>query len=377
MDDLQALRTTVATFVEKEINPHVDEWERDGMDSRKIWKAAGDLGLLGLTYDPEYGGGGASLAYSMVLAEELGKADAAGVGLGLTAHANMATPTLNQLGTPEQKEKYLRPAISGDAIASIGVTEPDAGSDVAGIKTKAVRDGDHWVINGQKTFITNASHADWICMLVRTSDEPGYRGMSQIIVPTDTSGFEVTRVLDKLGNRCSDTCELRLTDVRVPVANTIGQEGRGFQQQMLQFLVERLSATASTIGACDRALERTREYMRTRHVFNRPLANCQYPAFRITELQAEVELLREGLNGALRRVARNEDVTRLTSATKLKAGRLSREVADYVVQVHGGMGYMEENWTARFMRDSRLTSIGGGADEVMLQVLAKLDGLDV
>ncbi|MCG7301371.1 acyl-CoA dehydrogenase family protein [Brevibacterium ravenspurgense] len=377
MNDLDAFRKTAATFVEKEINPHVDDWEANGIEARPLWKKAGDLGLLGLSYDPEYGGGGAPLLYSIVLAEELGKADAAGPGLGLTAHANMATPTLNQLGTPEQKEKYLAPANAGDHIAAIGVTEPDAGSDVAGIRTSAVKNGGDWVINGEKTFITNASNADWVCMLVRTSDEGGFRGMSQIIVPTDAEGFEVVRVLDKLGNRSSDTCEIRMTDCRVPTANTIGTEGRGFQQQMLQFLIERISGSASTVGACDRALQRTRDYMNARPLFGSTLAAKQYPVFKITELQAEVELLREAVYSAAHMVQQGKDVTRLASAAKLKAGRLARETADYCLQVHGGMGYMEENWTARYMRDSRLTSIGGGADEVMLQVLAKLDGFTV
>lgn len=377
MDDLDTFRKTVATFVAKEINPHADIWEGDGKISRSLFKKAGEIGLLGLPYDPEYGGGGASLSFSMVLAEELGKADCAGPGLALTAHANMATPTLNKLGTPEQKEKYLRPAIAGEQIASIGVSEPSAGSDVAAIQTSASKDGNKWVIRGEKTYITNAAYGDWICMLVRTSDEGGHRGMSQIIVPTDSPGFEVVRKLDKLGHRSSDTAEIVLNDCRVPVANTIGTEGRGFQQQMHQFLIERISGVASAVGACDKALKKTRDYMRTRTVFGSPLAKKQYPVFRVTELQAEVELLRHAVQAAALRVDNGQDVTRLASAAKLKAGRLIREVADYCLQVHGGLGYMEENWTARFMRDMRLTSIGGGADEVMLQVLARLDGLDV
>jgi citronellyl-CoA dehydrogenase len=300
---------------------------------------------------------------------------AGGVGMALGVQAMMATPSLHEYGTAELKERYLAPAIAGTAVTSIAVTEPDTGSDVAGLRTRAVRDGDDWVITGRKVYITNGAQADWICLLARTSDEGGYQGMSQIVVPTDVAGFSVARTLDKLGNRCSDTAELVLEEARVPVANTIGRPGRGFQQQMRQFVTERMFAAYTTVGQCQYALDRTRAFVRDRTVFGRPLADRQYVAFRLTELQAEVDLLRSHNLITCEALMAGEDITRMATVAKLKAGRLVREVADWCLQFHGGMGYVEETWTARMFRDTRLTSIGAGADEVMLQVLARLDGL--
>ena len=315
--------------------------------------------------------------YQRVFAEELAKVNAAAVSMAINVQMHMATPSLARFGTPEQKEQFLRPALEGRAVASIAVTEPGAGSDVANITTRATRDGDDWLITGSKIFITNGAQADWFCMLVRTSDEGGYRGMSQIIVPSDTPGFEVVRKLDKLGNRASDTVELRLENARVPVANTLGEIGRGFQQQMQQFVIERLSACFTAVGSCDWALEKTKEYLETRETFGTPLANRQYVVFRLTELSAEVDMLRTLNESMCRRLDAGEDITREATVGKLLSGRLLRAVADAAVQFHGGLGYMEENWTSRFFRDTRLASIGGGADEVMLQVLARLDGYDI
>jgi citronellyl-CoA dehydrogenase len=254
------------------------------------------------------------------------------------------------------------------------VTEPGAGSDVANLRTRAVRDGDDWVINGSKLYITNGTQADWLCLLARTSEEGGYRGMSQIVVETSTPGFSVSRKLDKLGNRSSDTAELFFDDVRVPVSNTIGEIGRGFQQQMAQFVVERMFAAYGAVGSCRHALERTRDYLRQRQVFGKPLLAQQYVQFRLAELSAKVELL-QSLNYACAEAYMNgEDTTRQATIAKLTAGRLLREVADTCLQFHGGMGYMEETWVSRYFRDSRLLSIGAGADEVMLQILAHLNG---
>jgi citronellyl-CoA dehydrogenase len=288
----------------------------------------------------------------------------------------MATPSLHEFGNDDLKRRYLAPAIRGTAVCSIAVTESGAGSDVAGLRTRAVRDGDDWIINGSKLYITNGTQADWLCLLARTSDEGGYRGMSQIIVETSTPGFSVSRKLDKLGNRSSDTAELFFQDVRVPVANTIGTIGRGFQQQMGQFVVERMFAAYGAVGSCRRALARTREYLRQREVFGQPLAAKQYVAFRLAELSAQVDLLQSHNYACAEAYMAGEDVIRHATVAKLTAGRLLREVADTCLQFHGGMGYMEENWTSRFFRDSRLASIGGGADEVMLQVLARMDGFE-
>ncbi|MEZ5322379.1 MAG: acyl-CoA dehydrogenase [Microthrixaceae bacterium] len=254
------------------------------------------------------------------------------------------------------------------------MTEPDAGSDVAGIRTKAERDGEEWVINGSKTFITSGTQADWVCLLVRTSEEGGSKGISQVIVPTDTPGFAVAKKLDKLGMRSSDTAELSFTDMRVPVAYTIGEIGRGFQQQMSQFQDERMIAAYQMVGAMEFALDRTADYLKERMAFGRPLLANQHLAYELAELASEVDLLKYYNYHAAEAQTRGEDITRFATVAKLRSGRLARRVADVCLQYHGGIGYIEETWTARFFRDTRLWSIGGGADEVMLRTLARMDG---
>ncbi|MCA2216587.1 acyl-CoA dehydrogenase family protein [Jidongwangia harbinensis] len=375
-EDHRALAETVRRFVDTEVNPFVDEWEAAGrVPLHDLFGKAAALGLLGLEYDEAYGGEGADPSFQLAAAEEYGRIHASGVGMAIGVQAMMATPSLHEFGSDELKQRYLAPAVAGTAVTAVAVTEPDTGSDVARLATRAVRDGGDWVITGRKVYITNGAQANWLCLLARTSDEGGYRGMSQIVVPTDRPGFHVARTFDKLGNRCSDTAELVLDEVRVPVANTIGEVGRGFQQQMRQFVTERMFAAYTTVGTCQYALDRTREYVRDRTVFGRPLADRQYVAFRLTELQAEVELLRSHNLITCEALMAGEDITRYATVAKLKAGRLVREVADWCLQFHGGMGYLEETWTARMLRDTRLISIGAGADEVMLQILARLDGL--
>jgi citronellyl-CoA dehydrogenase len=373
-------RATVRRFIETEINPNADKWESDGtFPAHELFPKVGALGLFGLEVDPEFGGQGADHTFTLVLGEELGRADIAGVPLAIAVQATMSTPSLAKYGTDELKRAYLAPALRGDMVTSVAVSEPDAGSDVAGIRTKAVRDGDHWVITGRKMWITNGTQADWLCLLARTvepGEEPqgGYRGMSQIIVPTDAPGFSVGRKIEKMGNHSSDTAELVLDEVRVPVANTIGRVGKGFQQQMSQFQDERLMGAYMATSAMRRAIERTGEYLKVREAFGEPLINNQYLRFRLAELAAEVDLLTTYNYAAAERYAAGQDVTKMATIAKFKTGRLAREVADTAVQFHGGMGYAEEHWPARYMRDSRLISIGGGADEVMLRVIAMLEG---
>jgi len=375
-DDHASFRDSVRRLVDVEINPFVDQWEGAGtFPAHDLFPKLASIGLLGLEYEPEYGGEGADHSFTMIACEELGRVEAAGVSMAINVQSNMATPSLARYGTAEQKRQFLAPAIAGTAVAAIGVTEPDSGSDVSALRTRAVRDGNDWVITGRKLYITNGTQADWVCLLARTSDEGSYRGMSQIIVATGSPGFSVSRKLDKLGNRSSDTAELVLDAVRVPVANTLGTPGHGFQQQMEQFIIERMSAAYSIVGQCDVALARTREYLHQRQVFGQTLASKQYVAFRVTELAAQVDLLRSHNTLTCETLMAGEDVTRMAAVAKLTAGRLVREVADLCLQFHGGVGYMEETWTSRFFRDSRLASIGAGADEVMLQVLARLDGL--
>lgn len=374
-DEHREFRRLVRSFVENEINPRVPEWEeKEWIPLHDVLAQMAGLGMVGLEYDPAYGGQGADHLFTVVLAEEISRADHGSIGMALGVVTDMATPSLHQFGTHELKERYLAPVLRGEQVCSIAVTEPDAGSDVAAIRTRAVRDGDEWVINGSKMYITNSLQADWLCLLARTSDEGGYAGMSQIIVPTDVDGFEVSRKLDKLGMKASDTGLITFTDLRVPVSNTIGTEGMGFQQQMAQFVIERMWSSYGTASSCLLALERTRDYLAERIVFGKPLLRNQYIQFKLAELAAEVDMLREYNHVIAERHSSGEDVTRMATIAKLKSGRLQRELADWLLQFHGGVGYMEETWTTRFLRDGRLTSIGAGADEVMLQVLARLDG---
>jgi len=372
----EQFRKVVRDLVENEINPHVDEWEAAGtFPAHELFPKLAAIGALGLEYDPEYGGEGADHSFTVVLAEELGKADCAGVPMAIAVQVAMATPALARFGSHELKKAYLEPALRGEMVCSIAVSEPDAGSDVAGIRTRAVRDGDDWVINGRKMWITNGTQADWLCLLARTSDEGGYAGMSMIVVPTSTPGFSVGRKIAKMGNRSSDTAELVLEDVRVPVSNTIGEPGRGFQQQMMQFQDERMIGAYMAVSGARRAIDRTIDYLRVREAFGKPLLANQHLQYRLAELIADTDVLIEYCHSAADRIVAGEDVTRMATIAKLKVGRLVREVGDVAVQYHGGMGYAEDLWVERYFRDARLVSIGGGADEVMLRVITMLEGM--
>ena len=376
-EEHEQFRKSVRAVIESEINPYVDEWEAAGIfPAHELFPKLAKVGMFGLEYDPEFGGQGADHTFTVVLGEELGAtAHCAGVPMAIAVQASMSTPALAKFGSVELKRTYLAPAMSGEMVTSVAVSEPDAGSDVAGIKTRAVRDGDDWVINGTKMWITSGTQADWICLLARTSDEGGYMGMSQIIVPTDTPGFSVGRAIKKMGNHSSDTGELVFEDVRVPVSNTVGEIGRGFQQQMSQFQDERLIAAYMVCGSMRKAIDRTIEYLRQRDAFGKPLLANQYIQYKLAELIAEIDIVTEYAYTAGERYAAGEDVSRMATIAKLKTGRLQREVADTCVQFHGGMGYAEEMWPARYYRDGRLTSIGGGADEVMLRVIAMMEGM--
>jgi citronellyl-CoA dehydrogenase len=377
-DEHQLFRKTLRDLFEREIEPHVDEWEAARtFPAHDLFPKLAAVGLFGLEYEEAYGGGGADHTFTMIAGEELGRVSCGGVPMAIAVQMSMATPALARYGSRELKEAYLAPAIRGDAVTSIAVTEPDAGSDVAAIRTRAVRDGDEWVINGSKLFITNGTQADWLCLLARTSDEPGGRGMSLIVVPTALEGVAVSRKLEKLGMWSSDTAELSFTDVRVPVTNTIGEIGRGFQQQMVQFQGERLITFYKQVGSIELALDRTRQYLSERRAFGAPLLANQHLQFVLAELSARHDVLKHYARTAADAVLRGEDATRYATIGKLLGSRLQREVADCAVQFHGGMGYMDENWTSRYFRDTRLDSIGAGAEEVMLRILARMDGYEV
>jgi citronellyl-CoA dehydrogenase len=374
-EEHRVFRKSLRDLIERDINPHVDQWEEaKTFPAHDLFPKLGAIGLLGLEYEEAYGGSAADHSFTVVAGEELGRVNCGGVPMAIAVQMAMATPALARYGSPELKEQYLAPAIRGEAVASIAVTEADAGSDVAGIKTRAERDGDEWLINGSKLYITNGTQADWLCLLAKTDPDGGHRGMSLIVVPTALEGVSVSRKLDKLGMWSSDTAELAFNDVRVPVANTIGEVGRGFQQQMVQFQAERLITAYRHIGSIELALTRTKEYLRERRAFGQPLLANQHLQYVLAELSARHDMLKHYAYAAAATVERGEDATRFATIAKLMGARLLREVADVCLQFHGGIGYMAETWTSRFYRDTRLDSIGAGADEVMLRILARMDG---
>jgi citronellyl-CoA dehydrogenase len=378
-EEHEQFRQAVRRLVDEEINPRIHEWEEAGIfPAHEVFGKLGAIGAIGLEYDPEFGGGGADHSFTYIFAQELGRCDAAGVPMAIAVQCAMATPALARYGSDELKRTWLEPTLRGEMVCSIAVSEPDAGSDVAGISTRAVRDGDDLVITGRKMWITSGTQADWICLLARTDEtsKPGdYHGMSLIIVPTDSPGFSVGRKIDKMGNRSSDTAELVLDEVRVPATNVIGEPGRGFQQQMTQFQDERLIGAYIAVAGARRALDRTKEYLQDRSAFGKPLLANQALQYRLAELYAEVDVVDGFCQLAAQKFAEGEDVTREATVAKLKVGRLAREVADACVQFHGGMGYAEEMWAARYFRDARLVSIGGGADEVMLRIITLMEGM--
>jgi citronellyl-CoA dehydrogenase len=370
----EMFRDTVRRFVEEELAPRAREFDEMGRIDKSLFKKMGDLGLLGLRYDPKWGGAGLDYSYTTVLFEEMARADNAGVTMGVSVHTDMATPSLHEFGTDELKAQYLAPAIAGEMVSAVAVTEPDAGSDVAGIKTRAVRDGDEWVINGSKIYITNAATADWLCLLAVTDPKAGYGGFSQIIVPTDAPGFRYD-LLEKIGNWGSDTGQLFFEDVRVPIANTIGEIGRGFQQQMMQFQDERLVGCISVVAGLRLLWEETKKWCQERVLFGKPLSKMQVTQFKLAEMFTQITALQELIYSCVRDRIAAEDATQKITMAKIYTGRVARTVADECLQLHGGYGYMTESVAGRAFVDTRLISIGGGADETMIHYLAKMLGL--
>ncbi|MFJ4294320.1 acyl-CoA dehydrogenase family protein [Cupriavidus sp. NPDC089707] len=378
-EDHRNIMDSIRRFVSAEIDPFVDEWEAaEVFPAHELFKKMGSLGFLGITKPVEYGGMGLDFSYAVAAAEALGYARAQGVGMGVGVQTDMATPALTAFGSDELKRNYLAPAIAGDMVCSIGVSEAGAGSDVASLKTRAVRDGDDYVISGSKMWITNGTQSDWICLLCNTSDGPVHKNKSLIVVPIREDGKRVRGVevqkIKKFGMWCSDTAQIFFDEVRVPVRNRIGEEGMGFIYQMKQFQEERLNGAARRL-ACTALIEETADYLRQRIAFGKPLLDNQFIQFKLAELKTEMEALRALVYLATQTYIAGGDVVELASMAKLKAGRLSREVADWCMQFQGGMGYTWDNHASRAYRDFRLGSIGGGADEVMLQVIAKQMGL--
>ena len=371
----EQIADTVRKFVANEINPYTAQWEKAGIfPARELFKKMGDLGLLGIKYPTEFGGMGLDFSYSMVMAEALGDCNVGGVPMAIGVQTDMCTPALARFGSDELRKAFLAPAIAGDMVGCIGVSEVSGGSDVAALKTTAKKDGGDYVINGSKMWITNGMQADWCCLLANTSDGPVHKNKSLILVPMDAPGITRQKI-EKIGMHSSDTGHLFFDNLRVPRRNLIGQEGHGFMYQMQQFQEERLWAAASHWGGLQQLIRQTIEYAQQRQMFGGYLSDMPWFQFKMGELATEVQALRCMLYHACEEYVAGRDVLELATMCKLKAGRASREVADTCLQFWGGMGFTWDNPISRAYRDGRLGSIGGGADEVMLGILTKTLGI--
>jgi citronellyl-CoA dehydrogenase len=372
----EELRRNLKRFIDNEVNPHVDAWEEaEIFPAKELFKKMGALGFLGLTKPEAYGGSGLDWSYAMVMAETLGYIRCGGVPMAIGVQTDMATPALARFGSDEVKKEFLAPSISGDYVACLGVSEPGAGSDVASIKTTARKDGDDYVINGGKLWTTSGTQADWMCLLANTSEGAPHKNKTLLCLPMKTKGVSVAKKLRKIGMMASDTAQIHFDDVRVPQRYRIGEEGMGFTYQMLQFQEERLWAGASKLQGLQRCIDETAAYTRERKMFGTTVLAQQWVHYTLAELQTELEALRALVYRAVALYIKGEDVTTLASMAKLKAGRLGRTIPDACLQFWGGMGYTWDNPVSRSYRDGRLTSIGGGADEVMLSIIAKRMGI--
>ena len=375
----EELKRSAIKFVDTEINPYVDQWEQDEIfPAHEVFKKLGDNGFLGVTKPEKYGGSGLDYSYGAVLNEALASIKCGGVPMAIGVQTDMSTPALARFGSEYVCENFLRPSISGDFVSCIGVSEPHAGSDVAAIKTTAVKDGNDYIINGSKMWITSGTQADWMCMLANTgsSSENRHLNKSLICVPLKVNGERVkgvtiNRKLKKMGMHSSDTAEIFFEDVRVPIKNLIGEEGKGFVYQMMQFQEERLYAAIGNYSGCENIINETIEYTRQRKTFGKPIIDNQIVHFRLSELMTEVEALKALTWKGIEIHVNGGDCTKLASMSKLKSTRLAREVNDACLQYWGGMGFMDETPVSRAYRDQRLGSIGGGSDEVMLGIISK------
>ncbi|NKE68117.1 acyl-CoA dehydrogenase [Ramlibacter sp. RBP-2] len=365
----EALREQVARFLAREVEPHGADWEEQGFVPRDVLRRMGAAGLFGLLYESEYGGAGADALTNLVFAEALSQSTFAGFVITVLVHTDMASPHLHHAGSAQQKDRYLRRVIAGELITAVAITEPGAGSDVAGIRTTARREGDEWVLNGTKMFITNGVHADLYFVAAKTG--PGKRDMSMFIVEKGTPGFSVGRALKKTGWLSSDTAELVFDGVRIPAANLLGEEGKGFYAVMKNFQTERIALGAMAVGHCQQALKLTLDYVRQRQAFGGPLWEQQTIRQRLSMLDAKTRAARQFLYHCAWRVAQGHDIVQDVSMLKALTGELVNEVVQTCQQFHGGMGYIRETAIERLWRDARILAIGGGATEVMLEEVAK------
>lgn len=382
-EDHQQFRKTVRAFAEKELAPHVEEWEHDELFPNWVFKRAGELGILGAHFPEEHGGAGLDYWFSAAKAEELPHSRMAGVNMGLLVQSDMATPVISDIGTKEQIEEFLKPALAGDKIASLGVSEPAAGSDVAGILTTARQDGDDFVINGSKTFITNGTRADFVTMLVKTAPDRGAHGCSFFLVPTKLPGFNVAKKLKKIGNKSSDTAELFLDDVRVPKRYLLGELNMGFMYLMQNFQTERLIAAVGAVAGSFLTLEHTVAYGRDRKAFGKPIIKREVWQHKFVDLYTKLEACKafvykcvDAYNDEkyVKKQPLSMETVKLISMAKILAGDLTSEIVDECLQFHGGWGYIEDFPIARSWRDQRLLRIGGGTSETMKYYVAKLMG---
>ncbi|MFB7614667.1 acyl-CoA dehydrogenase family protein [Kitasatospora sp. NPDC056181] len=369
-EEHEDFRTTVRSFLAKEVLPHYDRWEQAGIVDRSAWLAAGRQGLLGLAVPEEYGGGGSTdFRYAAVLAEEFARASASGLALGL--HNDIIGPYLTSLATDEQKRRWLPGFCTGELITAIAMTEPGAGSDLQGIRTHAVDQGDHYLLNGAKTFISNGILADLVVVVARTTPEGGAHGLSLLVVERGTPGFERGRNLDKIGQKSQDTAELFFEDVRVPKENLLGEENRGFVHLMQNLAQERLTIAAAAIAGAEHLVEITTAYVKQREAFGRPLAKLQHVRFEIAELATECAVTRAFVDRCITEHNRYALTPADASMAKWWATELQKRTADRCLQLHGGYGYMSEFPVARAFTDGRIQTIYGGTTEIMKEIVGR------
>ncbi len=373
----ELFRNTVRRFCENEIAPHVEEWRNNGEVPREIWRRMGEQGFIGFWADEEYGGAELDFAYSVIMIEELCRVSAAGLNSKYTVHNDIALPYINMLGTDEQKSKWMPKCCNGEHIVAIGMTEPGAGSDLAAIKTTAVRDGDDYVINGQKTFITNGHTCDLLVLACKTDTKavPAYKGVSLIVIEDGTPGFVKNRKLQKIGLHDSDTAELFFEDCRVPVSNLLGEEGDGFKPMMKNLQQERLVACVGGIVTAEHLLDIAVDYTRTRTAFGRPICSFQHNTFKIVEMATEIEMAKTFTYSLIEDHLSGVDITTKVSMAKWYNSELLNRVVYDCVQLHGGYGYMEEYEIARLFLDARVNTLGGGSTEIMKRIVGKMMGL--
>ena len=368
----EELRETVRRFVENEIAPNVSGWEDARQFPRELYNRCGELGFLGLKFPEEYGGQGGTHVHDAVWVEELSRrGGSGGVAAGLNAHASIAMPPVFRFGDEWQRQRWVVPGIRGEKIGALGITEPGAGSDVAGIRTMARKTEGGWVVNGSKTFITNGVTADFLVCACRTTEEGGHGGISFLVIETDSPGYEVTSKLEKHGWHASDTGEIAFTDVEVPENHLLGEENGGFQLIMANFAWERLLMAVGAVGAMDRLIDLSVSYSKERQAFGRPIAGFQAIRHKVAEMATKTAAARTLTYDTLRRFEDGEDVVREVSMAKLFTQRTLVEIADEAVQIHGGYGYMKEYEVERALRDARLGPIGGGTDEIMKEIIGK------